>query len=559
MRRITALGLSLAAGCHLIGGAGDLEFTDQPGGPGGGGGTGAQGGGGSPEGGGGTGGGTGGGGTGGMSCAEVCIGECQACDADDVCQPDPLLDECGDGLCDGAGTCAVGDTIWSRLFGDDQSSIGYDVAAMSDGGAVVVGSYTSNGPPGFGFDAEATNANAIGGDLFVARLTPAGVGQWAVTAGNTMDQTLRGVVVDADDNIVVAGDYKGTISHNGWDAATSSFQSVFVGKLKPDGDGLWGYTFVTTNADASLRDIAVAADGRVGIAANIGVNATGIANVELRSDVVYAATGGNEENGLVYVVDPTEDPENANSGYVPWGIPIKSTAFTEAVSVTFDSDGHLWVVGNYEGAVTNVPLPNPAGSRLGFAVKLNAGTGQVLDQRAIGTSELANFSILEVTAVPDGIVVVGAFEGTLDIGGGLTETTDDSLDLFVAAFDLDGEAQWLKRFTAAASILDVKALAADSAGNLVFVGSFLGSLQFGPGANWNDLSSQQAFVVKLAATGELLWARRDGSPTSPDFASGVAVDGEGAVLMSGSATGSLFEASDSHHGATDIFVTKLAP
>ncbi|XXX76753.1 hypothetical protein WMF30_54800 [Sorangium sp. So ce134] len=71
------------------------------------------------------------------------------------------------------------------------------------------------------------------------------------------------------------------------------------------------------------------------------------------------------------------------------------------------------------------------------------------------------------------------------------------------------------------------AVAADGAGNVVLAGSAEGTVDFGGG----PVSAPGAFLAKLDAEGTLLWSRRFGSPSS--FASAVAVDADGGILLAG--------------------------
>ena len=76
-------------------------------------------------------------------------------------------------------------------------------------------------------------------------------------------------------------------------------------------------------------------------------------------------------------------------------------------------------------------------------------------------------------------------------------------------------------------------VAVDSSGNVVVVGSFLGNVDFGGVILQSASSSPDIFLAKYsAATGQLVWARGFGS-TGVDAGNGVAVDGNGNIIMTG--------------------------
>ncbi|XYH97770.1 DNRLRE domain-containing protein [Sorangium sp. So ce1128] len=73
-------------------------------------------------------------------------------------------------------------------------------------------------------------------------------------------------------------------------------------------------------------------------------------------------------------------------------------------------------------------------------------------------------------------------------------------------------------------------VAVDGAGDVVLAGSAAGAVDFG-GGPVTPAGAASAFVAKFDAEGSLLWSRRFGSVDS--FASAVAVDGEGNILLAG--------------------------
>jgi hypothetical protein len=98
--------------------------------------------------------------------------------------------------------------------------------------------------------------------------------------------------------------------------------------------------------------------------------------------------------------------------------------------------------------------------------------------------------------------------------------------------------------TGSFATLHANAIAEDSAGDLVVVGSFRGTVNFATGAGSNLISStgnQDAFVAEYSATGALLWAEtfRGQSSASVSEASAVAIDGSGNIEVAGSFSGSV--------------------
>ncbi|HYG52201.1 MAG TPA: SBBP repeat-containing protein [Flavobacteriales bacterium] len=94
--------------------------------------------------------------------------------------------------------------------------------------------------------------------------------------------------------------------------------------------------------------------------------------------------------------------------------------------------------------------------------------------------------------------------------------------------------QWAKKFGGTA--LDrTTSLALDASGNVYSTGFFSGTADFDPGTgifNLVSAGSQDAYISKLDASGNFVWAKRIGS-TSSDMGLSIAVDPSGNVYTSG--------------------------
>lgn len=152
------------------------------------------------------------------------------------------------------------------------------------------------------------------------------------------------------------------------------------------------------------------------------------------------------------------------------------------------------------------------------------------------------------------ILITGSFESTLDLGGGPLVSAGD-WDIFVAKYDASGTHLWSKRFGGTARNLSWD-MVVDGAGNIVVTGTFQGTVDFG-GGPLTSAGEFDIFVAKFDASGTHLWSKRFGD-TGGDYGNGVAVDGAGNVLVTGSFRGTVdFGGGSLTSGANaDIFVAK---
>jgi len=134
------------------------------------------------------------------------------------------------------------------------------------------------------------------------------------------------------------------------------------------------------------------------------------------------------------------------------------------------------------------------------------------------------------------VLVAGGFQGTATIGG-QTLVSAGARDVFVAKFTAAGALVWVKRWGGAGDDY-ARGVAVDGAGNVLVVGYFFGTSDFGTGA----LTSAGLEDVFLAAysgtTGAALWTRRAGS-TGDDVAFAVAIDGSGNAVVTGAFMGTV--------------------
>ncbi|HRI63562.1 MAG TPA: hypothetical protein PK156_04975 [Polyangium sp.] len=153
------------------------------------------------------------------------------------------------------------------------------------------------------------------------------------------------------------------------------------------------------------------------------------------------------------------------------------------------------------------------------------------------------------------VVIVGYFAGTVNLGGGAM-TSVGSNDIFVAKFDGAGNHLWSK---SVGNTTDQRGqtVAIDAAGNIYVAGWFSGSINFG-GGTLTSVGLDDLFLVKLDANGNHVWSKRFGAASSERFAE-IAVDAGGNVVMVGAFTstidfggGALTSA-----GVEDIYLAKF--
>jgi len=161
-------------------------------------------------------------------------------------------------------------------------------------------------------------------------------------------------------------------------------------------------------------------------------------------------------------------------------------------------------------------------------------------------------------------LLAGRFTTTANFGGTNLTTAGGSSsasDVFIAKYSSAGAHLWSKRFGAQFSDGDLNVGAAiDGTGGAVLVGNFAGTVNFGGGNKSSNGGSYDAFIVRLDANGNFVWANTFGG-TDLDRFDKVAFDRDGTIIAVGA-----FKGAASFGGATltsagdyDVVVAKFNP
>jgi len=131
------------------------------------------------------------------------------------------------------------------------------------------------------------------------------------------------------------------------------------------------------------------------------------------------------------------------------------------------------------------------------------------------------------------VFVTGVFEGAVPFGDH-TLISAGGTDIFLVKLAPDGNPLWSKQFGDAADEQVPLGIAVDGDGNVVITGRFKGSVKFGTTTLSNAGGvNSDVFVAKFDAGGTHVWSKRFGG-TGSESGTGIAVDpGTGDVVVTG--------------------------
>jgi|GEM_PF-5718593 len=366
-----------------------------------------------------------------------------------------------------------------------------------------------------------------------------GIGEWANEIGGTGTDSTAAVVVDANDNTYVVGQFENTFDIDPG-AGTTTLTSnggtdFFVAKYDTDGNLVWGHGIGGTDNEAAFG-VDVDAAGNVYVTGTFGE--TDGSGLDFDPSGAVAQVNGQgafvqkfDTNGNHQWVQSFNAPNVDNSvrprdiTIAPNGNVVTVGDFTEVFTSDFDPTAGTADL-DFEGGI---------GDRNGYFSIFDTN-GNFVDARSVGGS---SSSIQSVSFDAAGnMFIVGVGENVdLDLTAAETRVSG----LFIACYAPNLNLDWSQSFGTSTNMMP-EAIIADALGNVYITGAFDssgGQVDFDPGAGTTLLGSgaaeTDAFFGKYsAADGSFIWAFGvDGGPTVGNTGYDIAIGPDGDIFFTG--------------------------
>ena len=214
-----------------------------------------------------------------------------------------------------------------------------------------------------------------------------------------------------------------------------------------------------------------------------------------------------------------------------WATSIGSTDVDLGTAVGSDANGNRFVAGTFHGTVKVGTTSLASAGGADAFLAKYTPTGTVAWARRMGGTLDDTVTALAVDGNGD-VITVGRFQGTTNFGG-TNLVSSGGIDIVVAKYSgSTGAHLWSKRF-GDASDQSAEAVAVDPSGNVLLTGFFAGTVNFG-GATLQTpyVGDYDVFVAKLTSAGAHVWSENFPN-TGNDFGTGIATDGAGNVAVVG--------------------------
>lgn len=434
--------------------------------------------------------------------------------------------------------------VWSRGFLGASDVYGKTVATDAAGNVFTSGYFT--GTVDFDPGAGVYNLTSAGNyDIYICKLTAAGVLSWARRIGATEFDYAYGMAIDASGNVVLTGHFEGTVDFDpnaGISNLTSSgtTSSMYVLKLSTTGNFVWVRMIGAGGGDFAYA-LTIDASSNIIFAGRF----TGTDDFDPGAGVFNLTSSGIAGYFNAFVAKLN------SSGNFVWARRFAGTEYSEVLSIAADPSGNIYTTGRFSSTIDFDPGTGVANLTSGgtsfntFVSKLNASGNFVLAKKFNGVDANEGWGI----DVDDAgtIYVAGWYYTAIDLdpnAGTANRAAVGSRDAYFCKLTSIGNFSWGYSF-GSAGIEEATSVVVDINGNPYLTGRFSQTIDFNPGAAVNNLvstlNSSNVFIVRFNISGAYVWggATSTVSGTTYSYSTSIALDATNNVYVTGRYSGSV--------------------
>ncbi|MDJ1483755.1 SBBP repeat-containing protein [Cytophagaceae bacterium YF14B1] len=432
------------------------------------------------------------------------------------------------------------DFIWTKQAGGTGDDLGIEIAVDDLGNSYVTGQI--QGSTMFG----TTNLVSAGGnDIFIAKYDPSGNVLWAIRAGGTSNDDVRGMNIDKNGNCVITGSFRGSAKFGTTTitAYNDSWSDMFLAKIDPNGNFLWAKNAATDPENQGGYGLEIDKDGSIYVSGVFTASAS-------FSSIKLISQGGSDI--FLAKFDAT--------GNIIW---VKGAGGNGGVGyelgrdVALDVNGNCYLTGGFQNTAkfgTSITLTSAGGTNDIFLAKYDSNGNVLWAKRAGGNGGDIGQSL--TTDISGNVFLTGRFSNTSNFGG-INLTSLGSFDGFIAKYTPDGSVTWAQKVGSPNADFG-QGIVVDAGGNCFIAGQYSGNTILNC-ATISNKGQGDMYVAKYDPDGNILWAQNAGG-TADDAGYSLGIDKTGNCYITGSFASSpatFGESSFTNKGNQDIFVAKL--
>lgn len=358
---------------------------------------------------------------------------------------------------------------------------------------------------------------------------------WVKSMGSSGADEGKAITVDVSGNVYTTGNFEGVVDFDPgagtFNLTSNGSKDIYVSKLDANGNFVWAVSMGGSG-------IGNEAGSAIVLDAANNVYITGLFNgtVDFDPSVAVSNLTGSFNSFVLKL--------SASGGFV-WAKSLGGTGSEYGKSIALDNLGNVYTTGFFEGTADFDPsasvfnLVSGAFSDI-FISKLDGAGNFVWAKGLNGITDYDEGFGITIDAL-NNVLLTGKFGGTVDFDPSpstytLASTNYGNHDIFIAKYTSAGALTWAKRIGGTSPLYDEgEGIVTDASNNVYCTGHFVGTVDFDPNASVFNLvsnGSQDAFILKLDASGNFVWAKKIGG-TANDWGNSIAIDATGNVYTTG--------------------------
>ncbi len=384
--------------------------------------------------------------------------------------------------------------------------------------------------------------------------------EWVTGIQGASLLNARNISTDLNGNIVVSGDFAGTIDFDPGlgvnNITTAGGIDFFVQKLDSNGNLIWAFTIGATGNEDALG-MEVDNSGNVYVTGHF----ENTVDFDPGPGVFNLTSNGLNDIFIVKI---------NLSGNLVWAKSIGAGGNDYGYDLKVDTNNYLYVVGNFTNTVDFDPGPgitNAASNGVSdaFALKMDTA-GIFIWAKTFGGLDNC-YSEAVVIGKHNDIFLTGNYKGSVDFDPGIGTNVIMSFgntDSYLLRLDTAGIFIWSGSI-GGANIEDGEDLCTDASGNIFVTGSyeFGADLDLGPDTVYaNNRGDKDIYIMKIDTSGNLIWVNTYGS-FGADRGISIYCDEFDNIILGGLFSGqvdfdhSMGISNLNSGGGTDIIILKL--
>jgi hypothetical protein len=445
---------------------------------------------------------------------------------------------------------------WHTFYGQSGNDYGKSIAVDGSGSIYITGySSASWTGPITAPHPDPIHAHSGSNDIFVLKLDSSGAYKWHTFYGSTGSETDPSIAADRSGNVYVAGS-----SIYGWQgdgntspkhaAAGGGWSNFFLLKLDSSGVYQWHTFYGGSTNNSTATSIALDSGGNAHVAGYCSGTWFGsLGEGPVRS---YINGGGYD----ICILKLT------SAGDYVWHTFYGSTMTDVANDIATDSNSNVYVTGYGLGEWTGMPAITPINAFNGvnydmFVLKLNSsGAYQWHTFHGSSNNDYGNAIAVDNSS---NVYVTGSSVSSW--GSNIITAHSGNSDRYLLKLNSSGAYQW-NTFWAGGSG-DSVGIALDKNFNIYVTGYDFLTWGTSP-LHGHTSGDYDITVAKFDTGGARMWNTFYGAASSEDKGAGIAVDGNGSVIVTGSSAatwqgeGATPDPLHAYNAGKDITVLKLA-